>query len=317
MEAPSDEILKELKNADAGLLAMEMTGKNYKEDEETSKLMCGLQMMLGQAKRNAFAAVDDTYWQILFAEFLRIAKGEGFKEIARVPLHRLKYGEDEVEYEDERVFLYHSKGFYLNLDSYRGGVSTNGAHLTYSTILDQELADAVYKNSELQEEWEAANPNWFSIRDQRPASLLTDEQNEMYSQWHSVVRGNMACDWEGKRLLRLCLDRHVLEGFRLTLSEIMKETCWKITPKLLGWEWHRECFTEPPTIGWNKIEHTREDGSTYTLSENIRMPYEEWAELVLGSFPEEHQYLRNLPHLDELSTYDKHCRARKGLPQRG
>lgn len=316
MEFPSDEVLKELKHADAGLLAEEITGKHYKEDEETSKLMCGLHMMLGRARRDAFAAVDDTYHSIPFDEFLRIARGEGFKELARLPLKRLKYGKDEVEYEDERVFLFHSKGLYLNLDSYREGETTNGAYLTYSSVLDQELSEAMYHDMEVREDWEDANPNWYAIRDQAP-HLLTREQHELWEQWYSAVRGNACFYWEKKQRIRLCLDRYVLQGFRLTVSELLKETCWEITPKLLGWEWGSNCFQSAPTIGWNLVEHTHEDGSTYTLSEHIRMPEEEWKELVFSSFPEEHQYLRDLPERDELNTYDDYRRAKKGLLPRG
>lgn len=303
---PTDEQLKDLKNADAGLMAMEITGKYYKEDEETSKLMCGLHMMLGRARSNAFAAVDDTHWHISFEEALRIARGEGFKEIARFDVNRLKYGTSEVEDVDTRIILYSSDGFYLNVDSYRSGDKkiANGIHLSYTAELDREVCDAILHSADESERWELANPNWWSIRDERPKTT-TKEEDELWMAFVKNCRGNFAWNWEDRMIYCLSTDRHCLEGLRLTLSELRKQTSWKIHTKLHAWEWYHAGFQSAPRVGYEPHIVTREDGTTYESFNEIRMSDEEWFEQQLAALPEEHQYLRDLPVCDDISNYSK------------
>lgn len=305
MDLPSDEQLESLSNADAGLIAQELTGKPYKESEDTSRLMTGLHLMLGQARKNAYASVDDTYWGMPFEELLRIAKGEGFKEIARFDVPRYKYATTEIEDVDVRIIMHHPIGFYLNVDSYgtryKEAPTVNGCTLSYSAQLRPDLAEAIIHNAEVGDEWEAANPNWWYIRDERPNTLTTKQEEEWYE--FLSVRGNHAWDKKNRQIYALATDYSISEGLRLKLFKLKKQTSWIINPKMKAWEWWSgRGFRNAPSIGYQPIERTDNDGNSFVSYAERRIADEEWFAMQLEAFPEEHRYLKDLPQRDDISN---------------
>lgn len=156
----------------------------------------------------------------------------------------------------------------------------------------------------MSERWELANPNWWSIRDERPKTT-TKEEDELWMAFVKNCRGNFVWNWEDRMIYCLSTDRHCLEGLRLTLSELRKQTSWKIHTKLHAWEWYRAGFQSAPRVGYEPHIVTREDGTTYESFNEIRMSDEEWFEQQLAALPEEHQYLHGLPVRDDINNYSK------------
>lgn len=294
-----DKSLTKLIHMDAGLMAEQITGKSYKESEETANLFCGLHMLISDVRRRAFSECDDTYYGISFGEFERIAKGEGFKEIGRLEIKRFKYGvSNTVERIDTRIFMYCSEGLYLTFDSYGKGKkkpTVNSADLYYSVRLKDDLAQAFLDSMDILDEWERNTPNWS--RKDRP-QLIASWQQELFSLFLSVCGGNAAINWEERAYYRLASGKQIREGLRLFLSQLRKQTCWEILSQLKAWEWScQPYFGELPVVG-----HEKQIGTVRNWKD-VYMSKEDWSELQFALFPPEHQYLRNIMSREELNNY--------------
>jgi hypothetical protein len=297
MNIPSDEELRELLHMDAGMIAQQITGKSYKEDEETSKLMAGIHLLKSVVAKECLAVTDDTYWGMPFDDAIRIAHGEGFKELCRWDVPRFKYNTDELEREDVSILFYSPEGFYLILESYghsNGKLTVNIANLTYNIRLDPVIADKCIEEMQLDDVWRAANSDWYARtrRGENPPKVLTDEERELRNLF-LFHQGNTYYDEENRQMYRLCDGKDVRIGLRLKLHELRQQTSWKILPKLVSWEWHQGFnFMYKPE--WMR-EKEEKDLSFEERQDLQREQEKKWLEHQLTMLPEEHQYLRDIP----------------------
>lgn len=77
----TDEFLK----FDALAHAEELTGKSYKEDDETMKVGLGAHMIFNELKKTRLAEERDTHWGIPFVTFQQIMTELGFARVLHLP----------------------------------------------------------------------------------------------------------------------------------------------------------------------------------------------------------------------------------------
>lgn len=125
----------ELLNMDPLLEAENVTGKSYKEDEDTLMLGMALHMMKNDQVRTELGLRGDTYYGMPYDEYVAVAHNLGFKTLLTLPFTN-KEGIEETQ-----EFLWRD-GLLLITESFtweRGGKkSTNNARIFFNC----EFADS-------------------------------------------------------------------------------------------------------------------------------------------------------------------------------
>jgi hypothetical protein len=116
----SDEI-KDLMKIDPLLEAERITGKSYKEDEETSRLGLAISMEMNHKLNKLLEESRDTTFCMDYEPYLEAVERLGFREIRRQEFSR--YSEYDGETKDE-FRLYYRDGWLISVDSFRGKRNT-------------------------------------------------------------------------------------------------------------------------------------------------------------------------------------------------
>jgi hypothetical protein len=82
-----------LLNTDPLLEAEKLTGKSYKDDDETMRLGFGLHMINSQMKQDALSKVNDTHWSITWLDFSQILADEGFERVLHIDFQKRNKGD--------------------------------------------------------------------------------------------------------------------------------------------------------------------------------------------------------------------------------
>lgn len=117
--------------------AERMTGKDYKNDEDTSALGFLLAMDHNERKANALRASGDSSFRISFENFVLLAVNKGFVEIYRG--HFYDVGESWSSGREETYLVMWRDGVLLTLESY--GESVNMAKMYYNLEVGQGTLD--------------------------------------------------------------------------------------------------------------------------------------------------------------------------------
>lgn len=106
-------------NFDSLDAAEKMTGKSYKDDEETSKLGLFIQMQHSQQKKKLLQSTSDLYYGCPFKDAIILALDLGFTPIwNKVYDYQGQY--DEEMRTEEFVIMYHPNGYLASFSSYSG-----------------------------------------------------------------------------------------------------------------------------------------------------------------------------------------------------
>lgn len=81
----SPQTTQELLDFDPLAHAEELTGKSYKDDEDTMKVGFGAHLIYGDIKRQRLAEERDTHWGVHFDTFQQIMTELGFHQVLSVP----------------------------------------------------------------------------------------------------------------------------------------------------------------------------------------------------------------------------------------
>jgi hypothetical protein len=141
---PYEHPIEELLDFDALDSAEKVTGKSYKEDENTSGLGVFLHISKSRALKDRLTEMKDTYMGMSWAYF-REALLDGLFDFEEVWTNKFR-GTDSFtkkpnEFEDtESLFVSRKRGIVLFAESYFGGESTNGGHcfMQYKVVGDVE-----------------------------------------------------------------------------------------------------------------------------------------------------------------------------------
>lgn len=120
----SDPLTQEILNFDPLQFAENMTGKSYKQDEQTSSLGLAVHLLAGDIKREHLESLDDTHFRTPFEDALRIFHSEGFDIVLDEPI--------KTEKRDDRyVVMWHPDGILLIVDSYGEYVNSCDFHYCF------------------------------------------------------------------------------------------------------------------------------------------------------------------------------------------
>jgi hypothetical protein len=113
--------LDEALNFDALATAEKVTGKSYKDDQNTADVGMGLFMAHNKAKEDLLIANDDTHFNIAYSEAERIIVSLGFRDALVVPFK-------DAEGRDEALRIMYRRGVLLILESYRDHANSIKIH---------------------------------------------------------------------------------------------------------------------------------------------------------------------------------------------
>ena len=115
--------MNDLLRFDPLVVAEKLTGKSYKDDEETGKLGLFLQIELSKLKEKLLGENGDTYYSMPWRDWAKIALELGFN-----PIHKHSY----QCYERQEIFnvWYHKDGITLRWSTYNDQV--NSANMEYN-----------------------------------------------------------------------------------------------------------------------------------------------------------------------------------------
>lgn len=117
--------IKDLLAVDPLAEAEQITGKSYKDDEDTAALGFALHLANSAAKKHALTSAGDTHFSSTFAEQLDVMAGLGFTEVLHDSFTS-KWGYDETF-----VILWHEDGLLAEVESY-SGTRRNTAKVWYN-----------------------------------------------------------------------------------------------------------------------------------------------------------------------------------------
>ena len=171
-EDAMDKKVNDLLNFDSLLVAEEMTGKSYKDDEKTSKLGLLLHMELSKLKKEVLDGQGDTYYSMPWKDWTKIALELGFN-----PIHKHSY----QCFERQEIFnvWYHKDGIILRWSTC--GDQINHAKMEYNwrpTIDDTSVSYQCLSSGqwdippEHAKDWdwfEASKCTWIGDHDVREA----------------------------------------------------------------------------------------------------------------------------------------------------
>lgn len=195
--------VKELIDFDPLAHAEKLTGKSYKESEETSALGFLLAIDHNEKKKEVLKGNNDTHYSMDFNEYVEIAESEGFDvvytEKRKVDFH------DGVEVEETYLVLWQPvMGILLTVESYRGE-RVNSAKMYYNIDFGSEIPKNYYKvtssggflqSDELDADgWKKALPIWAGDHDAREA--LRVKMRDLRSV-------NTLTKWKSRPFLWLC-----------------------------------------------------------------------------------------------------------------
>jgi len=108
----------DLLKTDALADAERITGKSYKDDEETMRLGFGLHLVLGAAKEAAAKAARDSYFSMNLAETLALYADMGFTEVLCDEFGGISYGTESAPAETYRILW--RDGILATVESHQG-----------------------------------------------------------------------------------------------------------------------------------------------------------------------------------------------------
>jgi hypothetical protein len=112
---PSQALLQEALDYDGLYEAEKITGKSYKDDQETLLLGLKMNQEATERRRRLMRANDDTSFDSSLKDILRIAKSEGFREVMR---DTYLHGRDKLP--DELIVLFKDdEGILLVIDTWK------------------------------------------------------------------------------------------------------------------------------------------------------------------------------------------------------
>lgn len=118
--------------------AEQLTGKDYKEDDDTTWLGMALHIRNSEAKRKALAAANDTHFSIELPTFKAILAEDGFELISQEPWDS-KYGKGNFNY----IYWQDEKGILLHFTSWNGDKKINGGGFDYNVELPKDYPGGI------------------------------------------------------------------------------------------------------------------------------------------------------------------------------
>jgi hypothetical protein len=120
-------------DADPLDIAEKLTGKSYKEDEETSSLGMLLQFSKTKILNKLLIETNDTIYGMKVSQYLDIATSSGFRIVLELPFDG-NVGDNHQTYNEMFYILFHDKyGILLTVETY-GETSVNSSHSYYNWI---------------------------------------------------------------------------------------------------------------------------------------------------------------------------------------
>lgn len=130
-------------NYDGLAEAEKVTGKSYKEDEDTMALGFALSVLSNERKARELKMADDTHHGSPFPETLRVFADLGFEEVwSNTFIAKANYAGDS-DRQDVHKLLWREDGVLAHVESYSGFEvnSTNSAKIYYNWRISDEIKE--------------------------------------------------------------------------------------------------------------------------------------------------------------------------------
>ena len=181
------EVTEKSLHIDALDLAERMSGKSYKEDEETGMLGMSLQMMLSAQKKQLLQEQDDIHHGSGIEEYLRIMKELGFEIVYTEPFS-VRQNPNEPITNEMYYIMWHPTRFILaSIESYdKTSLNSSKWYFAYKPI----SSDDYYKQNF------HFSGSWYGAREDLPRSewVWVGNWDAREAIKHEIIK----CDMSGK-----------------------------------------------------------------------------------------------------------------------
>lgn len=151
----SKEQIRELLSIDPLQVAEDLTGKSYKDDEQTANVGVAIALLYSQHKNAVLLAHDDTTISNKVSRYNMILGSMGFKEVLKMPFENREQKQEHLF-----VFAHPETGVIISYDTFCGD-HVNGGHMYYCLHKKPDAPDKAFYGATSAGSWESeSEPDW-------------------------------------------------------------------------------------------------------------------------------------------------------------